>query len=416
MSGKILGIFGLLTLVVAPSAAADWPQWRGPNRDGISTDTGLAQSWSTEGPKLLWTFREAGNGYSGPAISKGRLYLLGGNQSRTVALALDASTGKQLWTTDLDDAFDNGWGGGPRSTPTVDGDRLFVLTANGTLACLETKTGAKVWTRSLVRDFGGRVPGWGYCESPLVDGKLVLATPGGRSCVVALEKRTGKPAWSSRGLDDGAQYSSLVPVSVNKNLLYVTMTNKGLVGIAAKTGQLVFRYEKTKNGTAVVPTPVVGDNYVFSTSGYGAGCGLVELRARGTKVVSTEVYSNNNMTNHHGGVVLLDGHLYGYSDGKGWVCMDFKTGQIVWNERRALEKGSVTCADGRLYCYGENRGTVVLAEASPDGWKEHGRFNIPEQTQLDRRSGKIWTHPVIADGKLFLRDQELVFCYDIKAP
>ena len=395
------------------ASKGDWPQWRGVGRDGLSSETDLLEQWPRGGPMLRWTYREAGIGFSGPAVVDGTLYGLGADDAGTFAFALDLATGKRTWRTPLADSFENTWGDGPRSTPTVDGDRLYVLTATGALACLDQR-GKIVWRKSLANDFGGGRPGWGYCESPLVDGAKVVVTPGRSNCMVALDKRTGETIWSSEGLDDPAQYASIVKASVGAVSMYVTMTRRGLIGIDAETGRLLWRFEKIANPTAVIPTPIFHDGYVYGTSGYGAGCGLVKLVVSGSQVRAEEVYSNKTMKNQHGGVLLLQDHLYGYSDGVGWVCQDFKTGKLVWRERSALGKGSIAYADGRLYCYAERDGAVALVDAAPSGWVERGRFTIPETTGNDRKNGQVWTHPVVADGNLILRDQELLFCYDIR--
>jgi outer membrane protein assembly factor BamB len=398
------------------AATSDWPQWRGPNRDGKSLETGLLKSWPKGGPKLLWTFRDSGKGYSGPAVIGNRLFLLGSSAdgSNEIALAIDVLTGERIWQTEISRLYTNPYGDGPRSTPTLDNGRVYVLTADGTLACLDAESGEKVWTKHLVRDFRGAVPGWGYSESPLVDGDRLVVTPGGKNCIVALDKNSGATLMTSRGLADPAQYASLIKTFIERVPIYCTMTRQGLVGILAQSGELAFRHEATANGTAVIPTPIAFRNYVFSTSGYGAGCGLVKLSVTGSTVEADEVYANKNMVNHHGGVVLVDRHLYGFSDGKGWICQELTTGKLLWSERRALAKGSITFADDRIYCYSENDGTIVLAVPSPAGWKETGRFTIPEKTNVPRNRGRIWTHPVVAGGKLFLRDQDLLFCYDVK--
>lgn len=396
------------------ASSADWPQWRGPNRDAVSPETGLLESWPAGGPKLLWTCRELGRGYSSLAVAGNRLYTLGSDGKQAQVVAVDIDNGRKVWSTELGEQYENGWGGGPRGTPAIDGDHVYALDAVGTLACLERTSGQKVWSKSLVKDFGGGVPGWGFCESPLVDGDKVLATPGGKNCIVALNKQTGETIWTSTGLEEGAHYASLVKGTVSGVSMYVTQTSKGMVCIAANSGKLLWRYEKTGNGTATIPTPIFHDNYVYGTSGYGTGCGLVKLTASGQDVTAAEVYFNKEMKNQHGGVLLLDGHIYGHSDGGGWLCQNFLTGEVVWREK-GLGKGSVTCADGFLYCYTEGDGTVALARATPDGYTESGRFVIPEKTQLPRGSGQIWAHPVVAQGRLFLRDQDLLFCYDVTA-
>lgn len=393
----------------------DWPQFRGPNRDDISAETGILQDWPDGGPKLLWTCRDLGRGYSGPSIVGDKIYIMGTKDKEAeLAMCVSRKDGKVLWATPVGEFYDNGWGGGPRASPTVDGTFVYVLTGKGILACLNAQTGKGMWSKDLVKDFGGKVQAWGYCESPLVDGDMVLATPGGSNFMVGFNKRTGAPMWKSSGLDDAAQYSSIMKMEVGKIPLYLTMTKAGLVGVNAKNGEFQWRFEKTGNGTAVIPTPIFYDDFVYSTSGYGTGCGLVKLAAADGKVTAEEIYFNKDMVNHHGGVILKDGHIYGYSDGKGWICQKVDTGETVWRERGALGKGSITYADNRFYCFSENEGKCVLIEASTEGWKEHGSFTIPEETKLERGSGKIWTHPVVSQGQLFLRDQDLLFCFEVK--
>lgn len=404
----------VLSCHLSAAIAADWPQWRGPERTAISPETGLLQEWPNAGPALLWTHRDLGFGYAAPAIVGDRLYVLGSEGESAIAIALDARTGERQWATQLGERFDEERGGGPRSTPTIDGERLYALDAVGNLFCLDCQSGQPVWSKSLVTDFGGKAPNWGYCESPLVDGDKVVVTPGGPKCVVALDKNTGKTIWSSsRGLQEGAHYSSFIKATVSGVAMYITMTSKGLVAVSADDGRLLWRYENTANRIAVVPTPIFHNDHVYSTSGYNTGCALVKLTPKLRNVFAKQVYFNQEMKNQHGGVLLKDDKVFGYSDGGGWLCQDFLTGEVVWRERGALGKGSIAYADNRLYCYSENEGTVVLAAASPAGWEEHGRFTIPERTQLDHGSGKTWAHPVIAGGKLFLRDQDLLFCYDI---
>jgi outer membrane protein assembly factor BamB len=267
----------------------------------------------------------------------------------------------------------------------------------------------------MQRDLGGKMmSGWGYTESPLVDGDVVVCTPGGKQgTLAALEKSTGEVRWRSKEFTDEAGYSSLVVSDVSGIRQYVQRTGASVSGVAAKDGRLLWRVAHAAR-TAAIPTPIVSDNYVFSTSGYGAGCILIRLTPDGDGITAEQVYANKAMTNHHGGVVKVGDYIYGYSDGGGWTCLEFKTGNVVWKENRKLGKGSITAADGRLYCYSENDGTVALIEASPEGWKECGRFKIPKQTKLPRKRGKIWTHPVVANGQLYLRDQDLIFCYQVK--
>ncbi len=407
----------LLTFLLIPvcAFADDWPQWQGPDRTNVSKETGLLPSWPAGGPKLLWTFRDAGVGYSGPAIIGDRLYTMGADDKTEFIYALDLKTQKKLWSTAIDARFKNGYGDGPRGTPTVDGDLVFGLGGQGTLICVKAATGEKVWSKNLKTAFGGvMMSGWGYSESPLVDGDKVVCTPGGsKGAIVALNKKTGESIWQSKEFTDKAGYSSLILLEAGGIRQYCQATGESVAGVAAEDGRLLWRHPRPVR-TAAIPTPIFTDNQVYVTAGYGAGCQLVKLVKNGNQLSAEKVYANTNMVNRHGGVVLVGDYLYGHSESPDrWVCQKLKTCEIVWTEKK-LGKGSLTYADGHLYCYGE-RGDVVLVKATSEGWKEDGRFKLPEETKLRSASGGIWTHPVVANGKLFLRDQDLLFCYDLKS-
>jgi outer membrane protein assembly factor BamB len=388
----------------------DWPQWRGPDRTGVSRETGLLRSWPTEGPRQLWVYENAGEGYSAPAIVDGRLFTMGTREHQECLLVLDANTGEELWVATIGPVFRERRGNGPRGTPTVDGDRVYALGGQGELICARVADGAVLW-RANLRELGGEVPNWGYTESVLVDGDRVVCTPGGsRGALVALDKRTGRVVWQSSGFTEPAHYSSMVVADVNGTRQYIQRTERSVVGVAARDGALL--WQATFPGrTAVVPTPIYRDGHVYVTAGYGAGSKLIRIGAGDNAV---DVYENSVMKNHHGGVILLGDHVYGYSDGSGWICQDFESGEEVWSEREALGKGAIAYADGRFYCLDEATGTLALIEASPDGWREHGRFTLAPQTGMRAPQGRIWTHPVISHGKLYLRDQDLIHCYDIR--
>ncbi len=425
-----------LLLATTTLAAADWPQWQGPNRDGKSDESGLLQSWSKDGPPLAWKINLGGYGYSSPSIVGDRLYITGAEDKETgakeFALCLSTKDGKRIWKTPLpvgkQNYRDTSRGNGPRGSVTVDGDLLYMVGARGDLTCLKAADGSKVWSVSYSDDFGGNPGAWGYSESVLIDGDKLICTPGGKQgTMAALDKKTGKVIWRSKELTDSAVYCSPIVADIAGVRQYITQTNAGpkgredpgaSVGVRASDGKLLWRFNELKRRTAVIPTPVVQDNYVFFTSGYGAGCELVKIEPAGKgEVKASLVYTKNPLiANHHGGVLRVGEYIYGHSDRGGWTCFEFKKGgeEPEWQERKALGKGSVTYADGHLYCYSEREGTCVLVEASPGGWKEKGRFTIPEKMN-PRPGGAIWTHPVVANGKLYLRDHLHLFCYDVAA-
>jgi outer membrane protein assembly factor BamB len=363
-----------------------------------------------------------GISYSGPAIVGDRLYTLGSDERNDFVIALDTRTGRKAWSRPIGPFVSNGWGGGPRGTPTVDGDLLFALSASGQLACLKTADGQKLWSVSLSGGdgLGGGKPNWNYSESPLVDCDQVVCTPGGgRGSLAALDKKTGKVRWRTNALKDPAGYSSIVPTTVGGVRQYVQLTMKGVAGVAAKDGRLLWYYPHPGYRVAVIPTPIVHDDLVYAAAGYGAGDVLLELKQDGDAREIKQLYDDEAMhvmDNKHEGVVLVGDHVYGWSDRKRgvWVCQELKTGKVMWDSNK-LGRGSITAADGRLYCFSEKNGTMVLVQASPEDWKEEGRFTIPRQSQKRSRSGGVWTHPVVANGRLYLRDQELLFCYDVRA-
>lgn len=421
------------TLIPAFAFAADWPQWRGPNRDGVSSEKGLIMSWPSDGPKLLWTSADAGIGYGGPAIVGRTLYIMGSEQDVTkeFVLAIDISTGQQKWKAPTKIArpmanFNPDWGGGPRSTPCVVDNRLFVIGVHGDLSCLDTLTGKTVWHKSLTADLGGKCMAiWGYSESPLVDGDNVICCPGyddkeGQAGVVALDKKTGDVKWQCKELTEQASYSSAVISEGAGVRQYVLMTKDNVAGVRANDGKLLWKTKLAINTVAVIPTPVVSGDLVYVTSDYGSGCGALKLSKDGDGVKVEKLYGNKNMMNHHGGVILLDDSIFGCSGNARkqkflpFICQDLKSGEVKWSAEKKIEPSSIVLADGYFYCYGQNTGVVVRVAASTKGFETAGQFTIPKTSEQTKPEGGIWTHPVIANGKLFLRDQEFVFCYDLK--
>ena len=402
---------------VAGAEEQDWPTWRGADRSDRSPATGLLKEWPDGGPKLLWTSKVGGKGYSAPAIVDGKVYLTGTRRGKAQIYCLDGETGKELWDADIGDdegkGYNTGWGGGTRGAVTVDDGLVYAISANGDLACVDAGDGKRKWRKSFVEDWGGKIPSWGFSESPLVDGDKLVVTPGGKDgAIIALDKKTGRKIWRSEDVKDDAQYSSIIIADVDGKKQYVQLFMKALVGVDAENGKELWRADWKDGRTAVIPTPIYYKGHVYMSSGYGAGCMLVDIKGDEAKVV----WQNKVMKNHHGGVVRVDEYVYGFSDAGGLVCQDLATGEKVWGERgEGIQKGAVHYADGMLYCLDEAEGSVFLAEATPKGFSEKGRFSLPEVTTLrEGTRGKVWTHPVVLNGKLYLRDQDLIFCYEVK--
>ncbi len=409
MTSHAIAFLATAVLTATPLLSADWPQWRGAGRVGHSPDTSILAPWPKSGPKQSWIFKDAGIGYSSFSIVGTRLFTMGARQESEQVICLDATTGKELWATSLGPVYENNWGDGPRSTPTVDGDHLYALSATGILACLNIKDGTEVWKVDVVKSLGGELQGWGYTESVLIDGDHVICTPGGQQgTMAALDKKTGAVVWQSSKLKGPAQYSSPIRIEVNGQPQYAQLLMNKVVGIAPKDGALL--WETSFPGrVAVIPTLVFHDNSVYATAGYGTGCQMIKLDGAEPEVV----YEEKSITNHHGGVIVVDGKIYGHSDKGGWTCQDFLTGKIEWQDE-SLGKGTCTYAAGHLICVDENDGTVVLATAKPDKWQEISRFKLAPQTSIRKKEGRIWSHPVVVNGRLYLRDQDLIFCYNVQ--
>jgi outer membrane protein assembly factor BamB len=397
--------FVLLLLGAGAVHAADWPQWRGPDRTGVSGETGLSRSWPEGGPPAAWKIDGVGDGYGSVSVDRGRIYVQGtvGEESRV--FALDETTGRQLWATRIGPKLHQDKGDGPRATPTVEGDVLYALSGSGQLACLRTADGTAVWQVDIVERFGGDIIRWGISESPLIEGDLVLVTPGGRDATIAaLDKRTGNTVWTSEGLSDRASYSSLIATDIGSHRVIVAFTQQAGIGVRAEDGRELWRYERPANGTANAATPIVADGLAFYSSSYGVGGGAVRLTPNESGVTSEEAWFGASLQNHHGGVVLVGDHLYAFF-GRALTCVEFATGKIVWRAR-SVGKGSLTAADGMLFLVGENH-EVGLAEATPEGYKELGRFEI------EAHGLPSWAHPVVANGRLYIRNRHELTSYDI---
>lgn len=409
--------FASLIALVALSSLAqaeDWPQWRGPNRDGVSRETGLLKEWPADGPKLLWQVKGIGDGYSTPAVVGKRLYLVSNRgMDDEFVQALDTADGHQVWQTRIGKVGINGFPQypGARSTPTVDGPLLYALGSDGDLASLETETGKLKWQKSLRSDFGGKPGAWAYAESPLIDGDTLVCTPGGATAtIVALDKKSGETIWKCpvEGADPAA-YASAIVIETAGVRQYVQFVQKGLIGVDAKSGKLLWRYDRTARGSSAnIPTPVVHDNMIYSATGRVGG-GLVALKTDKAGVTAEQVYFQPKMPSAIGGAVERDGFLYG-TNGQGILCAAFATGEPKWQDR-GVGPGSVLYADGLLYVHGEN-GDLAIFEAKPDGFSEKGRFTPPDVP--DHGASKAWAYPVVADGKLYIHDWGTLWCYDVK--
>ena len=390
---------------VSSRAADDWPQWRGPRRDGTSAERGLLKQWPAAGPPLAWQSRGAGEGYSSFAVAGGRLVTLGARSGTESVIAFDVGTGKRLWEVSNGRRFNNDRGDGPRGTPTIDGDRIYAYGSSGDLSVLEAATGKVIWTQNLLQKFGGSNISWGLSESPLVlSDRILVAAGGSGASVVALRKSDGSLIWKTQNDEPG--YSSAVLLEAGGTRQAVFFTAERALGIDVNDGRALWSYNRVANRTANIATPIVRGNRVFVSSDYGTGAALLSIIVDGPKVAAREVYFTHDMRNHHSSSVLVGDHLYGFSSSI-LTAMHFDTGNVAWRDR-SVGKGSLVFADERLYLFSEN-GVVGLAEANPAGYREHGRFRL--------RQGNLptWSHPVVSGGKLFLRDQDVIYAYDVTA-
>jgi outer membrane protein assembly factor BamB len=486
--------------VEVTASSADVPQWRGPNRDGIFPGSGLLQQWPATGPKLAWKAEKLGKGMAGVSIAGGKIFTMAGRRDGQYLVALDVNSQKELWAAKV-----SAKGGEPRCTPTIDNDLAFVVSSHGDLAAVRVADGSVVWKKNYSTDFGGApTPTWQFSESPLVDGANLIVIPGSADALMAaLDKKTGAVLWqcaqdlSGKG-HGGAGYTGAMVSEAAGIRQYVTLVGKGAIGVEAKSGKLLWHYNRVANGTAVIPTPLVWDDYVFVSSGYGTGAALLrivpsqepaaaeaapkvdaervaalsrklaglnteiskrrdarakfergtedyeaadrqvqalkpdleraesELRtARGERggsapaalpgspVMVKEMYWLNAgvFQNHHGGMLRIGDYIYaGKGHNNGFpICLEWKTGKVVWEKGRGpgKESAAVIAADGHLY-FRYQDGTMALIEASPKGYVEKGAFKLASV------NGPSWPHPAIHDGKLYLRDQDVLLCYELK--
>jgi outer membrane protein assembly factor BamB len=420
----LICVAAAVTAAAAPPAPrpADWPQWRGPNRDGLSRDAGLLSSWTPAGPPLAWKVSGLGAGFSSVAVAGGRIYTMGDKDGAQMLMALNQADGRPAWSARVGPVWDDEMGG-PRGTPSVDGGSVYALGTEGDLVCVEAATGKERWRKSLPRDFGGRMMSmWKFSESPLVDGDRVVVTPGGSAAyLVALDKATGRELWRTpappsgpRGRE-GAGYSSVVVSNGGGVRQYVQLTGRGLVGVRASDGKLLWSYNRVANDVANIPTPIVKDDLVFASTGYQAGSVLLRLVPAAGGVEAREVYflEARTLQNHHGGLVLVGDHVYGgHGHNRGFpIAVELATGKVAWGgDIRNAGSGSaaVTYADGHLYFRYQN-GVMLLIEATPAAYREKGSFTIPG---VEKPS---WAHPVVTGGRLYLREQDALYVYDVRS-
>ncbi len=425
ISAKFFGVLVFVSTLAATTQGEDWLQWRGPHRANRSTETGLFDSWQAKGPKLSWIAEGLGGGYASVSVAGNRIYTTGNVSDSQSAVAIDATTGRVIWTQPITSGAPKHGYGGSRTTPTIDGDRLYMVSSDGRIVCLKADDGSEVWGRDF-KDWDGKMmSGWGFSESPLVDGNSVICTPGGdRGIVVALNKMSGEQVWAAvlkgddvdaggPNLNQGAGYASPVISHGGGVKQYVQLVGRGLIGVRASDGKVLWRYSRVGNTTANIPTAIVDGDFVFTSTGYGTGSALLKLSADGGGVKANEVYwlEGRELQNKHGGMTLVDGYIYcghGNGDGKP-ICVEMATGEIAWGPERAEGKGetSLVYADGHLV-FRRQDGIIILAKATPERFDVVGTFKPAFQ---ERES---WAHPVIAGGKLYLREQSKLMCYELK--
>ncbi len=388
----------------------DWPQFHGPHRDNRSDETGLLKVWPPEGPRRLWTAEGLGHGFSTVAIAKGRIYTTGDRAGRTIISALGLD-GRLLWQVENGAAWDASVPGS-RGTPTIDGDRLYHENAQGDVVCLDAKSGAKQWGRNILADFHSKNIIWGLAESLLVDGDRVICCPGGpETAMVALDKHTGRTVWKSATAGDLASYSSPVLGEYRDLRMLFALTSRAAIAVHADSGELLWRFEHITPFEEMIPTPFYDNGQVLITT-RTAGTVLLALDVVGKRCSVRQVWQSKELDNQHGGLVVLDGYIYGSShvnsNGK-WICLEWKTGKVMYMDR-GVGKGSVTYADGMLYALSENR-VLGLVKPTPDRHAIVSQFKIPSGGE-----GPSWAHPVICGGRLYIRHGEFLYAYDIHAP
>jgi outer membrane protein assembly factor BamB len=405
----LIGLLGAGNPCLVAAEAPSWPRFRGPSGDGISSETGLLQRWPKQGPKLLWTAQGLGQGFVGVTIADGRIYTTGDVGDHLVIFALDMD-GRIQWRVNQGAAWTAG-PAGARGTPTIDGDRLYHENAHDGVVCLEAKSGKKIWDVNLATAFKGKPDEYGRAESLLIDGEHVICCPGEATAMAALNKRTGQTVWKSPSAHERPSYVSPILAEYGGLRIILGMSSRTLIGVNADNGDLLWQFKHyTPRYVANCVTPIYHDGHVFVTGGYGLGCVLLKINVQGNKASVAPVWRCKDLDNRHGGVILLNGYVYGasnMSNHANWVCLDWKTGHLMYAER-GVGEGSLTYADGMLYVFSE-QGKVGLVKPTPTGHELISQFKIPEGGE-----GPTWAHPVVCGGRLYLRHGDRLYAYDVR--
>jgi outer membrane protein assembly factor BamB len=407
----VLTLFAMQLFTVGYALAADqqpfWPRFHGPNGDNKSSDTGLLEKWPNDGPPLVWELEGIGDGFASVSMANGLIYTAGNIGDQTVVTALNME-GEIQWQTPCGAAWTKSHAG-TRSTPTIDDNRVYYETPLGDVCCLAAKTGKKIWDLNILKAFDAKNITWALAESPIVDGKRLICCPFGRQgSVVALDKMTGKVIWAAKDVGDNAGYATPTLTEFRGTRMILTMSGKALIGVDADSAEVLFRYEHQTSYDVNALKPVFADGKVFISSGYGSGSELVKLTKTRRAITAERVWESKKMDNHHGGVVVLDGYIYGAEYRRNWVCLDWETGEAMYSER-GVGKGSLTYADGMLYTLSEKRGTVGLVKPTPEGHEVVSEFQIPA-----KGDGPSWAHPVVCGGRLYVRHGNYLFAFDVK--
>lgn len=417
MPHRLASIGWLLVLFSAGAAAAsasdpEWPQFHGPRRDNRSTDTGLLQRWPEGGPPLLWQAEGIGEGWATVAISGGKIYTAGNIADETVITALDLD-GKQLWQAKNGPAYDRQYPGA-RSTPTIADGKLYHL-GDGSIVCLDAASGRRLWQVNMIDKFEGRHPRWGLAESLLVDGNRLICCPGGpKAAMAALHKDTGETLWTCPGIDEPPGYASPIVVEYGGLRQIITMTGASTIGVAAETGKLLWKYDCPSRFDVNVSSLLFQDGELYFSETWGRGSTKLKLQVRGQACTVERVWHTEELDNEHGGVLLVDGYLYGFADGnhrdRHWACLDWKTGKTMYSTKGLVgpRSATLTYADGMLYVMNE-RGVVALVPARPETFEIVSQFELPKQGD-----GPTWAHPVVCGGRLYLRHGNYLYVYDVR--